>query len=210
MIERGFRKNEIMIVCATTTLAVGLNLPARNVFIDPFRWEHDKTGRWITIPISQAEYENTSGRAGRLGLEEEFGRAVIVAPSEFDKDTYLDAYVSGSLRDVEPALAGVPLAQHVLNLVASRICRDEREIADILLASYTGILHWRGNGKEEGFNEKLKGALECEKLLGRTEGKRQARFTSSSGGSARMTDGRIEHLREISRTTVCFQIQQEK
>ncbi len=160
VIERGFRKSEIMIVCATTTLAVGLNLPARNVFIDPFRWEHDRTGRWITIPISQAEYENTSGRAGRLGLEEEFGRAVIVAPSEFDKDTYLDAYVSGSLRDVEPALAGVPLAQHVLNLVASRICRDEREIADILLASYTGILHWRGNGKEEGFNEKLKGALE--------------------------------------------------
>jgi helicase len=160
VIERGFRKNEIMVVCATTTLAVGINLPAKNVFIDPYRWEHDRTGRWVTIPISQAEYENTSGRAGRLGLEESFGRAVIVAPSEFDKGTFLDAYVSGELKSVEPALAGVPLAQHVLNLVASKICRDEREIADILLASYTGTLHWRGNGKEEGFNEKLKNSLD--------------------------------------------------
>jgi len=160
VIERGFRRNEIMVVCATTTLAVGINLPARNVFIDPYRWEHDRTDRWITIPISQAEYENTSGRAGRLGLEENFGRAIIVAPSEFDKGTYLDAYVTGELRDVEPALAGVPLGQHVLNLVASRICRNEQEIADILLASYTGKLHWRGNGKEEGFHEKLRKSLD--------------------------------------------------
>lgn len=160
VIERGFRKNEIMVVCATTTLAVGINLPAKNVFIDPHRWEHDRTGRWVTIPISQAEYENTSGRAGRLGLEESFGRAVIVAPSEFDKGTYLDAYVSGELKSIEPALAGVPLGQHVLSLVASKICRDEREIADILLASYTGTLCWRGNGKEEGFNEKLQNSLE--------------------------------------------------
>lgn len=159
VIERGFRRNEIMVVCATTTLAVGINLPARNVFIDPYCWEHDRTGRWVTIPISQGEYENTSGRAGRLGLEESFGRAVIVAPSEFEKGTYLDEYVSGELRDVEPALARVPLAQHVLNLVASNICRDEGEIADILLASYTGLLHWRGDEKREGFREKLTNSL---------------------------------------------------
>ncbi len=159
VIERGFRRNEIMVVCATTTLAVGINLPARNVFIDPYRWEHDRTGRWVTIPISQGEYENTSGRAGRLGLEESFGRALIVAPSEFEMGMYFDAYVSGELRDVEPALARVPLAQHVLNLVASNICRDEEEIADILLASYTGMLHWRGNGEREGFREKLTNSL---------------------------------------------------
>jgi len=163
VIERGFRRNEIMVVCATTTLAVGINLPARNVFIDPYRWEHDRTGRWVTIPISQGEYENTSGRAGRLGLEESFGRALIVAPSEFEKGTYLDAYVSGELRDVEPALARVPLGQHILNLVASNICRDEREIADILLASYTGTLHWRGNEDEPAFAEKVKRSLaQCE------------------------------------------------
>jgi helicase len=159
IIERWFRQGEIRVVCATSTLAVGINLPARNVFIDPLRWDRDKTGRWVTIPISQAEYENTSGRAGRLGLEESFGRAVIVAGSEFERGMYFDTFVNGELGDVQPALGSVPLAQHVLNLVASKICRGEREIGEVLLSSYTGTQCWRGGRNEESFRERLRASI---------------------------------------------------
>jgi helicase len=160
IIERWFRQGEIKVVCATSTLAVGINLPARNVFIDPERWERDKTGRWVTIPIPQAEYENTSGRAGRLGLEEDFGRAMIIARSEFETRMYLNAFVNGELGDVQPALGNVPLAQHVLNLVASMICREEHEIGEVLLSSYTGSLCWRSGVEADTFDERLRKSID--------------------------------------------------
>ncbi|MBE0568408.1 MAG: DEAD/DEAH box helicase [Deltaproteobacteria bacterium] len=159
IIERWFRQGEIKVVCATSTLAVGINLPARNVFIDPERWDRDKTGRWVTIPISQAEYENTSGRAGRLGLEESFGRAMIIGRSEFERRMYLNAFVNGELEDIQPALGTVPLAQHVLNLVASMICREDREIGEVLRSSYTGSLCWRSGVEAETFDERLKKSI---------------------------------------------------
>ena len=159
IIERWFRQGEIKVVCATTTLAMGINLPARNVFIDPERWDRDRTGRWVTIPITQAEYENTSGRAGRLGLEESFGRTMIVARSEFEARVYFDTFVNGQLGDVLPTLGTVPLGQHVLNLVASKICREEREIGEVLLSSYTGTQCWQGGPVQEVFAERLRKSI---------------------------------------------------
>ena len=160
LIERGFRQSEIMVVCATTTLAMGVNLPARNVLIDPERWERDRTGSWLTVPISQAEYENISGRAGRLGLEKDFGRAIIVAESEFEEATFYDAFVKGELESLKPALANGSLSRHVLNLIASKMCRQEDQIRQIMLASYTGTLYWQGPEKEAKFTEKLHQAIQ--------------------------------------------------
>jgi len=159
VIERWFREGEIAVICATTTLALGINLPARNVFIDPERWDRDKYGNWTTVPISQAEYENMSGRAGRLGLEEEFGRAIIVTDSEFQAQVYYEHFVEGELDPIQPALNDDPLAHHVLNLVASRLCRTEGEIRDLLLSSYTGETCWRGGEREAEFDEKLSDGL---------------------------------------------------
>jgi len=160
LIERWFRRGEIAVLCSTTTLALGMNLPAKNVFIDPDRWDRDSFGRWNTVPISQAEYENISGRAGRLGLEENFGRAILVTDSKFEAGNYYNNFVKGSLGDIEPALVNDPLAQHVLNLVASKICRTQAEIRQVLLSSFTGELLWKGPEKEEEFDGKLSEGLQ--------------------------------------------------
>ncbi|GAB4240879.1 MAG: hypothetical protein OHK0028_19170 [Deltaproteobacteria bacterium] len=188
IIERWFRRGEIRVVCATSTLAVGINLPARNVFIDPQRWDRDRTGGWVTIPISQAEYENTSGRAGRLGLEEEFGRAILVAGTEFERRMYFDTYVNGTLGDVQPALATVSLAQHVLNLVASKICRSEPEIAEVLLSSYTGTTCWRGGEQERECRERLRASIaQC--LDGGLIERKEAEFSATRIGKLAAAKG---------------------
>jgi len=124
------------------------------------RWARDRTGHWITLPIPQAEYENTAGRAGRLGLAGHFGRAILATDSQFDARTYYSVYVKGRLGDVQPALNNDPLAHHVLNLVAPGLCKSETAIRDVLLSSYTGETCWRGGDRETEFNGRLCEAVE--------------------------------------------------
>jgi len=159
VIERGFRSGEIKVLCSTTTLAMGMNLPVRNVFIDPNRWCNEHRS-WTTIPITQAEYENISGRAGRFGIEEQFGRAIIVATSQFEYDTFFECFVKGSLEDFEPALAGVSLSQHVLNLAASGLSKNRNELRDMLLTSFTGSLYWNDEIQQHQFIENLNDAID--------------------------------------------------
>jgi DEAD/DEAH box helicase/Helicase conserved C-terminal domain len=69
-IEASFRDGRLDYLCCTTTLFQGVNLPARNVFIDtPTRGKGD--------PLDEAALWNFAGRAGRLG-EEVVGNVFLV------------------------------------------------------------------------------------------------------------------------------------
>ena len=46
--------------------------------------------RWSLEDVSRSEYENMSGRAGRLSLVEDFGRSILVSSSPFEADVWLD------------------------------------------------------------------------------------------------------------------------
>ncbi|KRW58582.1 DEAD/DEAH box helicase [Pseudomonas sp. TTU2014-080ASC] len=70
-IEDTFRKEDLDYLCCTTTLFQGVNLPARNVFIDtPTRGNKGE-------PLDEAALWNFAGRAGRLG-EEVVGNVFLV------------------------------------------------------------------------------------------------------------------------------------
>ncbi len=155
VIERNFRKGDIRVLVSTSTLAMGMNLPVKNVFIDADRWDRDTYGKWTRVPISVAEYENMAGRAGRLGLEKEFGRAILVSDGDFQAKTLFDVFVNGKLGDIEPTLDSDPIEHHVLNFVASGLCGTREEIRIILLSSFTGKMRWSGDGKREAFETKL-------------------------------------------------------
>lgn len=62
-IEDAFRAGRLPFLCCTTTLFQGVNLPARNVFMDtPTRGNKKE-------PLDEASLWNFAGRAGRLGVE---------------------------------------------------------------------------------------------------------------------------------------------
>lgn len=70
-IEVTFRNGDLDYLCCTTTLFQGVNLPARNVFIDtPTRGNKGEL-------LDEAELWNFAGRAGRLG-EEVVGNVFLV------------------------------------------------------------------------------------------------------------------------------------
>lgn len=77
-IEAAFRNGELDYLCCTTTLFQGVNLPARNVFIDtPTRGNKGEL-------LDEAELWNFAGRAGRLG-EEVVGNVFLVNYENWDE-----------------------------------------------------------------------------------------------------------------------------
>jgi len=161
IVERHFRSGAIRVLFSTSTLAMGLNLPVKNVVLDGKRWQYLKRyGRWSLEDVSKSEYENMSGRAGRLAHTRDFGRSILVTSSPFEADVWLRHYVGSEFEDIVPTLKDAPLENHVVNLLASGLAEQRDELADLLLSSFTGHVHWNQQMSREVFLEALDAALE--------------------------------------------------
>lgn len=143
VIEKAFRQGEIKVMVATSTLAVGLNMPAQNVFISAEKWRYDsRFGMPWKAPISRAEYENMGGRAGRYGSGTPFGRSILIAPTPFDRETLWRRYIDGDRERIQPQLDRASLEDLVVRLVAARTARTEAEVLTFLENTLTGQWVW--------------------------------------------------------------------
>jgi helicase len=125
IVEHSYLNKEIKLVFATSTLSMGINLPARTVFIETLKYESGEfTDKGVMVPLSWNEYENMSGRAGRFGLEKEFGRSVLLAGNQFHFDSLWDKYVEGREEKLVPVLDKIDLEDVILNLVSSGLAKD--------------------------------------------------------------------------------------
>lgn len=71
-----------MVLCSTTSLAYGVNLPARRVFIkDSFKAYDSPENR-----ITPTEYKQMSGRAGRAGIDTEGESILMVRPDSKNRE----------------------------------------------------------------------------------------------------------------------------
>lgn len=131
-VQAGFAAGEIGLLCSTSTLAMGVNLPAKNVIIDPYRWE-DTPGasRASLAPISRADFENMGGRAGRLHFSDDFGRAILLADTQFMQAAMFDRYVASSFEPVRPTLAQQPPLTQLLALCATGHQATEADLAAV-------------------------------------------------------------------------------
>jgi helicase len=162
IVERHFRGGAIRALFSTSTLAVGMNLPVKNVVLDHQRWEYlRRYGRWSLQEISRSEYENMSGRAGRLSLVEDFGRSILVTYSPFEADVWLQHFAGGEFGEIRPTLADAPLENHVLDLMASGLASSRTELEEMLLSSFTGWAHWAQKISRAEFSEALTKAVAC-------------------------------------------------
>ncbi|MFH2056003.1 MAG: DEAD/DEAH box helicase [bacterium] len=137
ILEAGFRSGEVKVLVSTTTLAMGVNLPAQTVFIDCFKYECGRnSGKPLLAPLRWGEYEGMSGRAGRICGNPEFGRAVLIAASEFERELLWQSYVLGKPDSLKSSLAGRALVDVLLDLIASGEICEESALAQLLDRSF--------------------------------------------------------------------------
>ena len=159
VVETYYRKGSLRVIACTTTLAFGVNLPASTVFLEAVKWDTDpRSGAAIEVPLAWAEYENISGRAGRLGLRETFGRSIVIATNQFQADLLWRAYVMGEQEQFTPAPGQTGFIDRVLNVVASKLCTSKEELQAFFALTYLGF---QQRGKTGGMLPEVEKALEA-------------------------------------------------
>lgn len=160
IVEEAYRNGEVRVLVSTSTLAVGLNLPAQNVFISAEKWRYDMNLDipWKT-PILRGEYENMGGRAGRYGTGVPFGRSILIATTQYDRDTLWRRYVEGEREPVQPRLAEELLEDHIVRLVASRFCRKADTLVAFLESTLSGQWIWAERYPLEEIEMRIRAAI---------------------------------------------------
>ena len=117
VVEGLFREFKLKVVCATPTLAQGLNLPARRVIIQRITRYDAKLG---TVTIPRWEFENMAGRAGRPKYDNH-GEAIVITKDVAQMKEVLD-YIKQPIERLESKLTiEAPFYSNVL----SEICLSD-------------------------------------------------------------------------------------
>ena len=70
MVEKAFREGAVRVLCCTSTLAAGVNLPAHTVIVRSLKQGRDT--------LAASTYRQMAGRAGRKGQSAE-GQSILLA-----------------------------------------------------------------------------------------------------------------------------------
>lgn len=136
-IEASFREGLLDYLCCTTTLFQGVNLPARNVFIDtPTRGNRGDL-------LEEAALWNFAGRAGRLG-EEVIGNVFLVNYENWDTQPLTKrkpfemkvAFKESIEQDFDSVL-------NVLNIASHPVPEEDRERSDERVTAAAGLVLFR-------------------------------------------------------------------
>jgi len=106
VIETYLKIGEIKLICATTTLAMGVNLPFKNVILsgDKYVSNNGNYRDGYLTSMSRVDVENMGGRAGRLNQKkgEDFGRVIFLAHSLLSETVVQNLYFN-ILKPANPA-----------------------------------------------------------------------------------------------------------
>ena len=158
LVEDGFKSGEIRCLVSTTTLAWGVNLPAKNVFIEMMKYGGRKSqnSRPMLLPISVTDFHQAAGRAGRLGSKDNFGRAIMMASTPFEHEILWERYFNTRHDNADSPSEKRELINPVLRLIACGAAGSESD----LIARISGLYCFKDSGDPDGIRQIVSSALE--------------------------------------------------
>lgn len=171
IVEDAFRANKIKLVAATTTLAMGLNLPSRRVIIRDW-WRYESGLGMQPIPVM--EIKQMSGRAGRPGYDK-YGEAVIIARDKRDERYLMENYIAGKIEKINSQLASESaLRSHILASIAGTFTKNKVELMDFLQKTF--FAHQEGADSLTTITNKIVDFLRDEEMVSEKRGLVATRF----------------------------------
>ncbi|MFN4133663.1 MAG: DEAD/DEAH box helicase, partial [Candidatus Hadarchaeales archaeon] len=146
VVERMLAAGLVNVVFATTTLAAGLDVPARTVVL-PTLWAGDKRGE---RPLGALEFHQMTGRAGRRG-KDKVGFVLVIPYSP--ADVRMAEELAGSPPEELFSAFRVQYYQ-VLNLLSRRGLGEALEVVDKSLAVFQ--THRRSRKRAEVVRRRLR------------------------------------------------------
>lgn len=138
LIEDSFRQGVLFILCTTSTLSAGVNLPAKRVII--------RTLSTTFMPLTVSSFRQMSGRAGRLGQGTGRGEAIIMLSNSFPFDERkLCQHLLVS--DIEPLTSNLHLGSGggieklLLEMITTNCLKHEREILSFIKCTLFSTQH---------------------------------------------------------------------
>jgi ATP-dependent DNA helicase len=164
LIEAAFRAGQLRVLVSTTTLAMGVNMPADTVIVvDSDRPVPLPGGQWSSERMPVADWRNAAGRAGRLGIRTE-GLAVLLAADDIRRRQLFNQYVLGDVDAVESQIPKAPLHDVVFRLLAGGVARTEDALVKFLCATFAYQSFYDSHGGpdavRQGVVEAVKGSIQ--------------------------------------------------
>jgi helicase len=133
IIERAFKEFKIKVICATPTLAAGVNLPARRVIVKSY-YRYDSSTGYQMIPAF--EYHQMAGRAGRPKYDE-WGDAILIAKNMQEQEFLMENYVRAPPEKIWSRLASESaLRSHTLAIIATEYAKSEEEVMEFIRRTF--------------------------------------------------------------------------
>lgn len=137
IIETLMAEGKLFAMFATSTVAAGVNFPARSVVV----LNSDRFNGVEFMPLSTSEFQQMTGRAGRRGMDKiGFG---IVLPGKYMDLKYVGRLIKSPPADIDSQI-NINFSM-VLNLLLSNTPEQIRQLLERSFASYL-----LGHGKKEG------------------------------------------------------------
>lgn len=159
-VEDAFRKNLLKVICATPTLAAGVNLPSRRTIIRDYRRYIEPYGMH---PIPVLEFMQMAGRAGRPQYDK-YGEAVLIAHGRSEAEALFEGFIKAGPERIASKLATEPaLRTHVLASIAAGYVSDVGGLLDFMRRTF--FAHQYGTSDVELVVQRILDFLEREEMI---------------------------------------------